>query len=153
MKKCTRNLIFCIAAPLIVGGLSALLTKDSMIMFDYVKKPPLTPPTWLFPVVWTLLYALMGLASYLVLTAKKQSRTALIFYAVQLVFNFFWSIIFFDLGDYLFALIWLLALLTLIVITTVQFYKLDKKAGFLLLPYILWVSFAGYLNYGIYMFN
>lgn len=156
MKKNTKALIICIAIPLIVGGLSALLTMDNMIMFDYVAKPPLSPPAWLFPVVWTVLYVLMGLASYFVLISKKpkkQVNTALIFYALQLVFNFFWSLIFFNLGNYLFAFIWLLALWVLIIITAVKFYNIDKKAGYLMIPYILWVTFAAYLNYGIYKLN
>ena len=149
-------MIICIAIPLIVGGLSAVLTMDNMIMFDYVAKPPLSPPAWLFPVVWTILYVLMGLASYFVLISKKpkkQVNTALIFYGLQLVFNFFWSLIFFNLGNYLFAFIWLLALWVLIIITAVKFYNIDKKAGYLMIPYILWVTFAAYLNYGIYKLN
>lgn len=156
MKKSTRNLIICIAIPLVVGGLSALLTKDSMIMFQYIKKPPLSPPAWLFPIVWTVLYVLMGLASYLVFSSKKPKKqvdTALIFYAVQLVFNFFWSLIFFNRGNYLFALIWILALWVLIIITAIKFYNIDKRAGFLMLPYFLWVTFAAYLNYAIYILN
>ena len=156
MKKSTRNLIICIAIPLVVGGLSALLTKDSMRMFQYIKKPPLSPPAWLFPIVWTVLYVLMGLASYLVFSSKKPKKqvdTALIFYAVQLVFNFFWSLIFFNRGNYLFALIWILALWVLIIITAIKFYNIDKRAGFLMLPYFLWVTFAAYLNYAIYILN
>lgn len=133
-----------------------MLTKDNMIMFDYVKKPPLSPPAWLFPVVWTLLYILMGIASYLVYSShapQKRKSSALTFYAAQLLFNFGWSIIFFNLGEYLFALVWLCILWLLILITAVLFFRINKKAGILLLPYLLWVSFAGYLNYGIYLLN
>lgn len=156
MKKNTKALIIAVAIPLIIGGLSALLTMDNMIVFDYVRKPPLSPPAWLFPVVWTVLYVLMGLASYIVWSSKKPKKdvnSALLIYFIQLAFNFFWSIIFFNLENYLFALIWLLIMLVLIIITAVRFFGIDKRAGYLLLPYVLWVSFAAYLNYGIYMLN
>lgn len=156
MKAKTKSLIINLAIPLAVGGLSALITKDSMIMFDYVKKPPLAPPDWLFPVAWTILYILMGLAAYYVHTShkpKKQIDSALLFYGIQLFFNFFWSIFFFNLEKYLFSFIWLVAMWVLILITTVKFFGIEKKSGYLMLPYILWTTFAAYLNLGVYMLN
>lgn len=157
MKKINwKLLIICIAIPLAVGGLSALLTKDNMIMFQYIRKPALSPPAWLFPVVWTILYTLMGIASYRVVSsdaAPKEIRGALIFYALQLFFNFLWSIVFFNLEAYLFAFIWLILLWALILITTVRFFRIDRRAGWLMVPYLLWVAFAGYLNYAIYKLN
>lgn len=109
----------------------------------------------LFPVVWTVLYILMGIASYLVLTSAKpnRSRSALLVYGVQLFFNFFWPILFFSLKLYLSAFFWLVLLWLLILVTTVLFYKIAKPAGLLLVPYLLWVAFAGYLNLGIYLLN
>ena len=156
MKAKTKSLIINLAIPLAVGGLSALITKDSMIMFDYVKKPPLSPPDWLFPVVWTTLYILMGLAAYYVRNSKKPKKqvdSALLFYGIQLFFNFFWSIFFFNLEKYLFSFIWLVAMWVLIIITTVKFFGIEKKSGYLMLPYILWTTFAAYLNLGVYMLN
>lgn len=156
MKIKWKELIIAVAIPLLVGGLSALLTSDSMQSFEQIAKPPLSPPGWLFPVVWTILYVLMGIASYLIYTAKYSAGmagNALFFYFVQLIFNFFWSIIFFNWEMYLFAFIWLLALLALIIITTIKFYKISKPAAYLMIPYILWVTFAGYLNLGIYLLN
>ncbi len=153
MKIQWKKLILCIAIPLAVGGISALLTSSGMETFQALNKPPLSPPGWLFPVVWTLLYILMGIASYLVLTSGKPSRSALTFYGLQLLFNFFWSIIFFNLERYLFAFVWLIALWILIFITTVLFYKISKPAGYLMIPYLLWVAFAGYLNLFIYLLN
>lgn len=156
MKAKTKSLILNLAIPLAVGGLSALLTRNNMIMFDYVRKPPLSPPAWLFPVVWTVLYILMGLAAYFVRNSnrpKKEVNTALLFYGIQLFFNFFWSIFFFNMEKYLFSFIWLLAMLILIIVTTFKFFDIDRKAGWLMLPYILWVTFAAYLNFGIYMLN
>lgn len=153
MKIQWKKLILCIAIPLAVGGISALLTSSGMETFQALNKPPLSPPGWLFPVVWTLLYILMGIASYLVLTSGKPNRSALTFYGLQLLFNFFWSIIFFNLERYLFAFVWLIALWILIFITTVSFYKISKPAGYLMIPYLLWVAFAGYLNLFVYLLN
>ncbi len=156
MKINYKKLIICILIPLLVGGISALLTRNSMATFESVAKPPLSPPGWLFPVVWTILYILMGIASYLISTSKGPktlSDSALAIYGLQLVFNFFWSIIFFNMEAYLFAFVWLIALWLLILWTTVAFYKIDKTAGLLMIPYLIWVTFAGYLNLGIYLLN
>ena len=156
MKIQCKKLIVCLAIPLTVGGLSAFLTRGSMRTFEVLNKPPLSPPGWLFPVVWTILFILMGIASYLVLTsgeAKASIRTALTVYGVQLAFNFLWSIIFFNLTQYLFAFIWLVLLGLLIMATTILFYKISRPAGLLMQPYLLWVVFAGYLNFSIYLLN
>ena len=153
MKIQWKNLITCIAIPLAVGSLSALLTRNSMETFNSITKPDLAPPGWLFPVVWTILYVLMGIASYLVLTSGKPNDNALTTYGIQLVFNFFWSIIFFNLQLYLFAFIWLVLLWLLILKTTLLFYQISKPAGYLMIPYLLWVTFASYLNASIYLLN
>ena len=151
-----KTLSICILIPLAVGGLSALFTMGSMQDFAALKQPPLSPPGWLFPVVWTLLFVLMGIASYLVLetaSGVEAKKSAFKAYFLQLGFNFMWSIIFFTLGAYEIAFAWLLALLGLIVITTLKFYNINKDAAILMLPYILWVSFAGYLNLAIAYLN
>ncbi|UQT32515.1 tryptophan-rich sensory protein [Roseburia intestinalis] len=146
-------MITCIAIPLAVGTLSSLLTKNSMENFAMLQKPTFAPPGFLFPVVWTILYVLMGIASYLVLTSGKPTGNALIVYGIQLVFNFFWSILFFNLGLCMFAFLWLVLLWLLILLTTVLFYQILKPAGYLMIPYLLWVTFAGYLNLGICLLN
>ena len=151
-----KTLGICILIPLAVGGLSALFTMGSMQDFAALKQPPLSPPGWLFPVVWTVLFILMGIASYLVLetaSGVEAKKSAFKAYFLQLGFNFMWSIIFFTLGAYEIAFAWLLALLGLIVITTLKFYNINKDAAILMLPYILWVSFAGYLNLAIAYLN
>lgn len=153
MKIQWKKLIFCIAIPLAVGGLSAYLTRDSMETFASLNKPALSPPGWMFPVVWTVLYILMGIASYLVLVLGKPNRNALTVYGIQLIFNFFWTIIFFNYEAYLFSFVWLVILWILIFATIVLFYKISKLAGYLLIPYLLWVAFAGYLNLSIYLLN
>ena len=139
MKIQWKKLIVCLAIPLAVGGLSALLTQNGMQTFETIQKPALAPPGWLFPVVWTVLYILMGIACFLVLSSGKSNDTALTVYGIQLAFNFFWPIIFFNLGRYLFAFIWLAVLWLLILITAALFYHISKSAGLLLLPYLLWV--------------
>ncbi len=155
MKIHLKKLLIAIGIPLLVGGLSALLTMGSMSSFEEVRKPPLSPPSWLFPVVWTILFILMGIASYLIVTAEENALKlpAIVLYGTQLFFNFFWSIIFFNFEAYLFAFVWLIILWLLILATTVTFYKISKPAAFLLIPYLLWVTFAGYLNFGIFLLN
>lgn len=149
-------LILAIAIPLAIGGLSAILTNDSMELFEAIRKPPLSPPSWVFPVVWTLLYAMMGYASFIVYTSdasKARKRRALIVYAAQLAVNFLWTIVFFNLEMFLAAFIVLTLLWLLILACMVLFYYISNAAGELLIPYILWVSFAAYLNLSIYLLN
>ncbi len=151
-----KPLLISLAIPLAVGGLSALLTRKEMEAFSHLDQPPLSPPSWLFPVVWTVLYLLMGLASYLVLTAdapNRVSRQDLTIYGTQLGVNFLWSILFFNLKWYLFSFLWLVLLWVLILVTMTRFLRIRKAAGWLFLPYLLWVTFAGYLNLGIYFLN
>lgn len=153
MKFQWKKLVVCLLLPLAVGGLAAFLTRNSMDLFAMVKKPPLSPPGWLFPVVWTILYLLMGFASYLVLVAEKPGRTTWKFYLAQLAFNFVWPILFFHLQMYLLSFVWLLLLWILILVTILWFTRSSRLAGYLLIPYLLWVTFAGYLNLGIYILN
>lgn len=155
MKINFKKLIINIAIPLGVGALSALISMGGMDSFASLNKPPLSPPGWLFPVVWSILYILMGISSYLITESGKpaRSKTALTVYGVQLFFNFMWSIIFFNFEAYLFAFIWLLALLALVIINAILFYRIDRRAGLLFIPYILWIIFAGYLNFGIFLLN
>ncbi len=156
MKINWKKLIICILIPLAVGGLSALLTRNSMDIFERINKPPLSPPGWLFPIVWAILYTLMGIASYLVLQSNalpEAKKTALTVYGIQLAVNFFWSIFFFNMQAYLFSFIWLLLLWALIIATIVLFSRASRAAAWLLVPYLLWVTFAGYLNFAIYLLN
>ena len=153
MKKHWKSLLLCVAIPLAVGGVSAFLSRDGMQNFENLKMPALSPPGWLFPVVWTVLYLLMGFASWLILISGKDNEEALKTYRNQLFFNFFWSIIFFELERYLLAFVWLLVLWFLILLTVVRFYRISKTAGLLMLPYLFWVTFAGYLNFMIWRLN
>ena len=156
MKKNYKLLTLCIVIPLFIGALSGYLTMEGMEIFQTLNKPALSPPAILFPIVWTVLYVLMGISSYLVITSgygKNKIKDALIPYVLQLFFNFFWSIWFFNFGWYLFSFIWLLFLWILIFNTIANFYEISKTAAYLLIPYLLWVTFAGYLNFAIYLMN
>ena len=156
MKLDWKKLLICLAIPLAVGGLAALLTGGGMGAYADFNQPPLSPPGWLFPIVWTILYLLMGYASYRVLTssaAPEKIRNALILYGAQLAVNFLWPLVFFGLQWYLAAFFVLIALWVLIFLTIRAFSEIDEKAGDLLLPYILWVTFAGYLNLGVAILN
>lgn len=156
MKIQWKKLLICLAIPLGIGGLAALLTGNNMADYGNLRQPPFAPPGWLFPVVWTILYLMMGYASYRVLVSGKDEykvRMALIIYGAQLAMNFLWPLVFFGMQWYLAAFIVLLALWVLILLTIRVFAEIDEPAGDLLLPYILWVTFAAYLNVGVYLLN
>ncbi len=140
-----------------VGALSALLTKGNMEVYNIINRPALAPPMMLFPIVWSILFVLMGISSAIVWTKRDENpddaMSALRIYGLQLVVNFFWSIIFFNMQAYLFAFIWLILLLALILIMIVQFRKISPLAAYLQIPYALWVTFAGYLTLMIYLLN
>ena len=149
--------VISIAIALGVGALSSLLTKGNMNLYDYIVKPPLSPPMIVFPIVWSILFILMGISSAMVFVNrennKEAARSALLTDAFQLAVNFFWSIIFFNMKAYLFAFIWILLLLALILIMIIQFRKVSKTAAYLQIPYLLWVIFAAYLTFMVYFLN
>ena len=153
-----KGYAIAIIIPLIIGGISAFITRDAMDKFQELNQPFLSPPSWVFPVVWTILYILMGIASYLIYKNKnvfyyKERENSLILYAVQLVFNFIWSILFFNMKVFTFAFVWLLVLWILILLLIINAKKVNKVASYLLIPYLLWVTFAGYLNLMISILN
>ena len=157
IKPYIKTYVVAIAIPLTVGILSALFTKDNMDIYEEIIVPDIAPPSWLFPIVWTILYVLMGISSGLVYSNRERepeaARTGLTTYAVSLVINFAWSIIFFNANAFLLAFIWLILLLYTILRTIYYYYKVDKIAAFLQIPYALWVAFAGYLNFYIWLMN
>lgn len=151
-----KALIICPLIPLAVGGLAAWLTMDSMAQFAALAQPPLSPPGWVFPVVWTILYLLMGWASFLIWKSgapQAAKKRALGLYGVQLAVNFVWPLLFFRAGLYGFALIWLVILLVLVAETMLAFGRIDRRAAWLLAPYFLWLLFAAYLNAGVWLLN
>ena len=137
MKIRWKPFIIALAVPLLAGGLGALLA-GGMDSFEALEKPPLSPPGWLFPAAWTLLYLMMGAARL---------------YAAQLAVNLLWPVLFFRFGLYWAAAVWLLILIVLIAMTYAKFKRLDDLAALLLAPYILWCLFALYLNAGVAVLN
>ncbi len=146
-----------IAIPLAIGALSAFFTKDNMMLYQEITTPPLSPPGWLFPVVWSALYILMGVSTCMIYLrrddAMQDTRKGLTYYAISLVLNFGWSIIFFNLRLFRFSFIWLLVLLYTIIRTVLYYKKVYPLAAYLQIPYAVWVAFAGYLNLGISILN
>ena len=139
-----------------VGFLSGWLTRDGTRLYSAaIRQPPLSPPAIVFPIVWSILYAMMGIGAarvYLSPPSAARSR-GLLLYLVQLAFNFFWSIIFFNLQNFGLAFFWLLALWLLIIGMILVFHKTDPLAAWLQIPYFLWVTFAAYLNLGVWLLN
>lgn len=156
MKIEWKKLLLSLAIPLGVGGLSAWVTRKAMEQYGGLVQPPLSPPGWLFPVVWGILFVLMGVSSYLIHTAQvlPQPRArAMYWYYGQLAVNFFWSVLFFNLQGYLAAFIWLCLLWVWVLVMLRAFWRIRPAAGILQLPYLAWITFAGYLNFGIWYLN
>lgn len=151
-----KRFLTSLAIPLLTGGLSALITRGDMEIYQKFNQPPAAPPAWLFPVVWTILYALMGVSLYLVwnsTVAHSQKRLAFIFFGIQLFLNFIWSPIFFGMERFLLAFIVLVLMWIFTLGMILIFYWISKPAGLLQIPYLLWLTYAGYLNYAIYVLN
>lgn len=139
-----------------VGVLSGLLSRNGTALYaQTITKPPLAPPGILFPIVWTVLYALMGVGAARVWLAEDSAlrKRGLNLFVAQLIVNFFWSLIFFNLQAFGFAFFWLLLLLVLVVWMTYTFYQIDPLASFLQIPYIVWLVFAAYLSAGVWILN
>lgn len=149
-----KPLIVNLLIALGVGALSGFLTMGAMEDYKAVEKPMLSPPEIVFPIVWSVLYILMAVSAYLVYVSDSpRKRASLITYGVQLALNFLWPIVFFCKGAYLAAFFVLCALLITVIVMTVLFFSVRNAAGFLQIPYILWLLFAGYLNFGVYLLN
>lgn len=153
MKK-YKALAISLLISLGTGAIAGLIVKDAAAKYNMMIKPMLAPPAIVFPIVWTLLYILMGVAAYLIYMSGKNGKDdALKLYAEQLVFNFIWPIIFFRTGWLLFAFIWILALWLLVALCTLNFSRIDKRATWLFVPYLVWTTFAVYLTLATYLLN
>jgi tryptophan-rich sensory protein len=144
-----KPLIVSLLISLGVGIVSALITSGSMDVYDTVYKPPLAPPAWLFPIAWTLLYILMGVAAYLVYVSDADDtskKMALFVYGVQLLVNGLWPVIFFSFELFPLAFAWIILLWYLVYLTYQRFSGINKLAGWLLIPYLAWLTFAAYLS-------
>ena len=148
--------IISAAIALAVGTISGFLSMKGMKIYEAtVLKPALTPPGWVFAVVWTILYTLMGISAARVWMAQgsPERSKGLNLYVAQLIVNFFWSLIFFNAQAFGFAVIWLLLLWALVLLMVLEFYKVDKLSAFLQIPYLIWLTFAAYLNIGAWYLN
>lgn len=169
MKKNRKTLVISVLIPLAVGTVAGLLTRNGMESFANLNKPPLAPPAWLFPIAWTILYTLMGISSYLIYVSGTEEmnkilsnkntgesiekRRALSTYGYQLLVNFLWPVFFFHFQWYFFSFLWLVLLWILVAKMILEFGMISETAAFLNIPYLLWLSFAGYLNLGIWLLN
>lgn len=147
---------FWIGISELVGVVSGLLSRGGMRLYSQTAtQPPLAPPMWLFPVVWSILYALMGIGAARIWLSEDSAarKQGLNLFVAQLVVNFFWSLIFFNLQAYGFALAWLVLLWVLVAWMITSFLKTDPLAAWLQLPYLIWLTFAMYLNAAIWVLN
>lgn len=146
--------VLWIALAEAVGALAGFVTRAGSEYFDTVMEhPPFTAPAWVFPIAWAVLYALMGIGAarvYLAPRNASRSRTLAVF-VVQLVVNFFWPVIFFDLEAYAVALIWLAVLFTVSVLMAIAFRRIDDAAGYIQIPYLIWLGYAAYINAGVWL--
>ena len=151
--KC-RSFLYSSAITFIFAILGGIVTYIGMPRFQNTVQPPLSPPAYLFPIVWTLLFLLMSVSAAIIYDSDDEiSPKALFLYMIQLTLNFWWCVLFFGFRLYFFSFIWLLLLLLTVFIMTVLFYRVNKLAGILQIPYILWLTFAAYLNFGIWFLN
>ena len=155
MWKKLKPYVLSVLLALGVGGLSALITKISMDIYEDIVKPALAPPGFIFPIVWSVLYTLMGISAAKVYVESngKIQGTGLVLYLVQLIFNFAWPIAFFTFRAFLFSFVWLIALWLLVLFMIIKFYNTSKWTALIQVPYLIWLGFALYLNYMIYILN
>jgi len=150
--KTNYKLVFKIlVCTFLIGNLFAFSVVTNMDKYNSLIKP-FQIPNIIFPIVWTILFILMSISFYLI-TQKVDDKKYLYIYLAQLIVNSLWTLIFFGLGKYLFAFIWLIVLIILIIIMMIKYYPINKISFILLIPYLVWVIFAGYLNYMIYILN
>lgn len=154
MKKINwKRLIIITIITFLVGSFFSFFTMNNMSAFKELEKP-INVPAIIFPIVWSILYLLMSISCHIITESNDKNKDkAVIWYGINLVVNSLWSLIFFGFGTYLLSFIWIILLLIIVIIMMAKFYNINKKAAYLNIPYILWIIFAGYLNFGIYLLN
>lgn len=156
MKKINWfQLIVIVLITELIGLLGSLFSGNISQVYTTLVKPPLSPPGWLFGIIWSILYLLMGIAAYIIYQSPETlgRNKAITLYWVQLFVNFLWPIVFFRFEWYWISVVIILLLDVLVLVTTIWFYKINKVAGYLMIPYLLWILFATYLNIGIAFLN
>ncbi len=147
------KLLISLIIPLSLGSIAGFFTSSDSIWYQELIKPSFNPPGWVFGPVWTILYIMMGLSFYYVWNSEKEIKLPTIVYYVQLFLNFTWSFLFFGLQNLLISFIEIMFLWSALIVTFFLFHKVSKKGAYLLIPYLLWVSFAAILNFTIYYLN
>lgn len=156
MKNQKILLFLSLLIPLAVGSIAALITRDGMDTYQMMRMPFFAPPAWLFSIIWTILYILMGLSSYWVMISdvtQKEKERAILLYEYQLVVNFLWPTFFFSFQWYLFSFFWIILLWILVFFMIRSFWKIEKRAAIINFPYLLWLTFAAYLNLAVWWVN
>lgn len=149
-----KPLLISLLIPLGIGSLASFLTMNSMDVYKNLNLPSFAPPSFIFPVAWTILYILMGISAYMIYDSSSPLKSkALTVYSIQLIFNFIWPLIFFNGQMYLLAFMWLILLWILVLWMIILFHKINRVAAYFQIPYLIWLTFAAYLNLGIYLLN
>ena len=148
-----KKLFFYVGITVFIGSLPSFFIKISDT-YKSLKKPPFSPPGFLFPIVWTILFILMGISIYRIMQSKSDNKKdARLLYFIQLIINACWTPIFFGFNQYFLAFLWILMLILLVVVMILMFFKIDKVSAYLNIPYLIWLLFACYLNFGVYILN
>lgn len=153
MKINIRKLLISILVPIFLGSIVGFLTSSGNNYNSFIQ-PSFAPPGILFPIVWTILYALMGISFYIILESNSYLKDdSIVIYVIQLVVNLLWSFLFFSFKWYLFSFLWILLLIFLVIVMIKRFYNISKLSAYLQIPYLLWLIFAAILNLSIYILN
>ncbi len=149
-----KSFLYSFVITFIFAALGGIVTYIGMPKFENVQQPPLSPPSYLFPIVWSILFLLMSVSAAIIYDSDNEtSAKALFIYTIQLTLNFWWCVLFFGFRLYFFSFIWLLLLLLTVFVMTVLFYRINKLAGLIQIPYMIWLGFAAYLNFGVWFLN
>ena len=149
-----KKLLFYIITTILIGTIPSIFVFKSMNIYTSLNRPPLSPPSIVFPIAWTILYILMGISIYIIMQSKRKlKKNARLIYYIQLATNALWTPIFFGFKEYFLAFLWILMLIVFVITMILTFYKISKKAAYIQIPYLLWLLFASYLNFGVFVLN
>lgn len=149
-----KKLFFYIIITILIGTLPSIFIFKNMNVYGQLNKPPFSPPSIVFPIFWTIFYILMGISIYRIVqkNPKDVSEAKLIYY-VQLITNALWTPIFFGFKEYFLAFLWIIMLIVFVSAMIIKFYKIDKISSYIQVPYLIWLIFAAYLNFGVVVLN
>lgn len=149
-----KKLIFYIVITILIGALPSVFVFKDMSIYNELNKPPLSPPSIVFPIAWTILYILMGISIYRIMMSENINKDeARLIYFIQLITNAVWTPIFFGAKEYFLAFLWIVMLIVFVVAMIIKFFKIDKLSAYLQIPYLIWLIFASYLNFNIFVLN